>query len=183
MLCTLVIGWRFFVSWCFIYLHIFTNGVKSTLPKEINPTLAHCKLYRPLRARTAYVHPALPWQNRVTDIYIDYFEIKPITMQGFHWLKIISMLVTLFCHGRSEWTYTVLALRGWYISIKMHVAHICDWLMFVFCLLVLYLPLHLHHLGCNLHCLKNLFYFLYWRSLLSHYVSLHAKQIKKIRIK
>ena len=29
----------------------------------------------------------------------------PITMQGFHWLEIINMSVTLFCHGRSEWTY------------------------------------------------------------------------------
>ena len=33
-------------------------------------------IYRPLRARTIYVHPALPWLNRVTDIYIDYFEIN-----------------------------------------------------------------------------------------------------------
>ena len=36
----------------------------------------------------------------------------PITIQDFHWLEIINMSVTLLCHGRSEWTYTGLVLRG-----------------------------------------------------------------------
>ena len=42
---------------------------------------SHCSL----RARTVYVHSALPWQNRVTDIFII--------------LRIAN------CHGRAEWTY------------------------------------------------------------------------------
>ena len=44
----------------------------------------------------------------------------PITMQGFHWLETINMSFALFCHGRSEWTYTVLALRGRYYNLKSY---------------------------------------------------------------
>ena len=40
-------------------------------------------------------------------------------MQGFHLLEIINISVTLFCHGRSEWRYTVLALKGQYVMYKI----------------------------------------------------------------
>ena len=39
---------------------------------------------------------------------------KPCTVTDSY-LEIINMSVTLFCHGKAGWKYTVLALRGGYI--------------------------------------------------------------------
>ena len=58
--------------------------------------------YRPLRAKTVYVHSDLPWQKRVTDILIISSQWKPCIVIGIY-LKII-------------YTYMVLALRGRYYA-------------------------------------------------------------------
>ena len=50
--------------------------------------------------------PFCPSMTKQTNL-----QWKPCTVIG-NYLEIINMLVTLFCHGRAEWTLTVLALRG-----------------------------------------------------------------------
>ena len=62
--------------------------------------------YRPIRARTVYVHSDLPWQKKVTDILIISSQWKPCIVIGIY-LIIIYMSVTLFCHGRAGWTLDI----------------------------------------------------------------------------
>ena len=70
-----------------IKIHWNTN-----LPFEMSRKAILYALYRPLRARTIYVHSDLPWQKRVTDILIISSQWKHCIVIGIY-LEIINIYI------------------------------------------------------------------------------------------
>ena len=111
--------WSKFLSWNFFSYPVYTNVMIFSifLVISFNTALCPClqviiakkqdfifltSIYHPLRARTIYVHPALPWQNRVIDYFeinVNYYARLPLThpIHGCDsWVYYMYLFVCLF---------------------------------------------------------------------------------------